>query len=291
MAKTAIEKKHSASYAQLLAMLTQVAGNIAFEKANVTNAYKALIGELGKTTGDNPVDHTVVSYIAEKIAGVTADATALEGRVKDAEDAIDLLNDGASVEGSVDYKITQAFNDFATKVSDDNVVNTFKEMIDYVAAHGTEYANLAALVGTLPSDAGVATVVAYAEKLAAAAQKEADDRIKAIEDDYLTSADKTELEGKVTAEKTRAEGAEKTLSDRLDIIEGEESQDGSIKKALKDAKDYADGLAGNYDENGAAAAVQGETENTVKDLEDAINGFSYLTDEEVNTIKALFPIA
>lgn len=291
MAKTAIETKHSASYAQLLAMLTQVAGNIAFEKANVTNAYKALIGELGKTTGENPVDHTVVSYIAEKIAEVNSAAGTLAEQVEANKDAIALLNNGASVEGSVDYKITQAFNDFATKVSDDNVVNTFKEMIDYVAAHGTEYSNLAALVGTLPEDAGVTTVVAYAEKLAAAAQKEADDRIKAIEDDYLTSADKTELSTAIGDEKTRAEGAEKGLSDRLDIIEGEESQDGSIKKALKDAKDYADGLAGNYDENGAAAAVQGDTENTVKDLEDAINGFSYLTDEEVNTIKALFPIA
>lgn len=260
MAKTAIETKHSASYAQLLAMLTQVAGNIAFEKANVTNAYKALIGELGKTTGENPVDHTVVSYIAEKIAEVNSAAGTLAEQVEANKDAIDLLNDAKTVEGSVDYKIDQAFNEFATKMSDDKVVNTFKELVDYVATHQTEYTSLGALVGSLPADAGVTTVVAYAEKLAA-------------------------------AEKTRAEGAEKALSDRLDIIEGEETQAGSIKKALKDAKDYADGLAGNYDENGAAAAVQGETENTVKDLEDAINGFSYLTDEEVDTIKALFPIA
>lgn len=246
MAQTTIETKHGASYAQLLAMLTQVAGNIAFEKANVTNAYKALIGELGKTAGENPVDHTVVSYIAAKIAEVNGAAEALEGRVADNEAAIALLNNNSETVGSVDYKINQAFNDFVAKVSDDKVVNTFKEMIDYVAAHQTEYANLGALVGTIPSGATSTTVVGYAKEVADAAQKEADDR--------------------------------------LDIIEGE--GEGSIKKAVKDLADGA--VAANAT---AIATEQERAEAAEGAIIEAINSFSYLTEEEVDTIKALFPIA
>lgn len=200
--------------------------------------------------------NSVKEYVDGAIEGVNGDNTALAGRVKTNEDAIALLNNGSSVAGSVDYKIAQAFNDFATKVSNDNVVNTFKEMIDYVAAHGTEYSNLAALVGTLPSGSGVTTVVAYAEKVAQAAQAEADARIKAIEDDYLKASDKTAL---TTA----------------------------IETAEQNAKNYADGLAGNYDAAGAAKAVQGNTDATIADCVTAINAFALATEAEINAIKAL----
>lgn len=243
----------------LTAVVTKLVSSFQAGDTAVTNAYKALIGELGNQPlpegaeeGAVATPHTVVSYIAAKLADVNADAIALEGRVKDNEDAIALLNNNSEVEGSVDYKITQAFNDFATKMSDDKVVNTFKEMIDYVAAHGTEYANLAALVGTLPEDAGVSTIVAYIEKL-------------------------------VGAEKTRAEGAEGDLQDAIDAINNEETG------ILKQAKDYADGLAENYDEAGAAAAVQGETTKTVKDMEDAFASITTLSAEGLAEVLALIP--
>ena len=48
-------------------------------------------------------------------------------------------------------------------------------------------------------------------------------------------ADKTALETEVS----RAQGVEEGLAGRLDVIEGEENVEGSIKKALKDAKDDA----------------------------------------------------
>lgn len=106
----------------------------------------------------------------------------LKTRIGVAEGAINLLNGATAVEGSVDNKIDKAFNDFATKMSDDNVVNTFKELVDYVAAHGTEYTNLAALVGTLPVGAGVTTVVAYIEALIAAEKTRAEAAEKALDD-------------------------------------------------------------------------------------------------------------
>ena len=47
-----------------------------------------------------------------------------------------------------------------------------------------------------------------------------------------------ELKDSLDAEIERATEAEGELSNRLDVIEGEETQEGSIKKALKDAKEF-----------------------------------------------------
>lgn len=76
-------------------------------------------------------------------------------------------------------------------------------------------------------------------------------------DSALQAADKTELEGKITAEETRATGVENGLNTRLTTAEGKLDTlngegDGSVKKALADAKSYADSLASNY-----ATAEQG----------------------------------
>lgn len=65
---------------------------------------------------------------------------ALEDRVEANESAIEVLN--GTGEGSVDKKITDAFNDFSTKVTDDGVVNSYKELIDYAAEHGSEFTEL-----------------------------------------------------------------------------------------------------------------------------------------------------
>lgn len=46
-----------------------------------------------------------------------------------------------------------------------------------------------------------------------------DNRVKAIEDDYLVEADKTELEGKITAEVSAREAAVKGVSDRVKTLE------------------------------------------------------------------------
>lgn len=78
-------------------------------------------------------------------------------------------------EGSISKMIDAAINKFATDVSDDNVVNSYKELIDWVATHGKEatkmaggisdnktaIADLKKLVGTLPEGATATTVVAY----------------------------------------------------------------------------------------------------------------------------------
>lgn len=65
-------------------------------------------------------------------------------------------------EGSVEQKIidevTSQIDDFANKVSDDKTVNTFKELVDYVATHGTEAADMAADITELQGLVGNTSV-------------------------------------------------------------------------------------------------------------------------------------
>lgn len=72
------------------------------------------------------------------------DAKAESSEVSTLSGKIDTLNDTGS--GSVSKAITDAFNDFATKVSDDGVVNSYKELIDWAAEHGGEAAQMTAAI-------------------------------------------------------------------------------------------------------------------------------------------------
>ena len=80
--------------------------------------------------------------IADAQAAATYDDTALKSRVTNTETAINTLNGSSTVAGSVDKKVADAINDFATKVSSDGTINTFKELIDYAASHTSEYSEL-----------------------------------------------------------------------------------------------------------------------------------------------------
>lgn len=75
------------------------------------------------------------------------DAKAESSEVSELSGKIDILNGTGA--GSVSKAITDAFNDFATKVSDDGVVNSYKELIDWAAEHGGEAAEMTAAISNL----------------------------------------------------------------------------------------------------------------------------------------------
>lgn len=89
--------------------------------------------------GTIPDGKTVAQAIEDAKTAATYDDTAVKGLIKSNTDAIGVLNGGDTIEGSVAKSVKDAINDFATKVSEDGTVNTFKELVDYVAAHGSEY--------------------------------------------------------------------------------------------------------------------------------------------------------
>lgn len=69
----------------------------------------------------------------------------------------DLTTLKGSGEGSVSKAITDALDDFATKISDDGTVNTLKELVDWVAAHGPEAAQMAANITALQTKTELGT--------------------------------------------------------------------------------------------------------------------------------------
>ena len=90
----------------------------------------------------------------QEIVGTDAGEDPLLTRVQTLEDAVEVLNSDDTVEGSVKKIVTDEINAFATKVTDDDVINSYKELIDYVADHGSEAATMAADITMLQALVG-----------------------------------------------------------------------------------------------------------------------------------------
>lgn len=65
---------------------------------------------------------------------------ALQTQVQENTEALVVIN--GTGEGSVIKLVNDAINEFATKISDDGTVNTFKELVDYASTHGSEFGEL-----------------------------------------------------------------------------------------------------------------------------------------------------
>ena len=97
------------------------------------------ITAINNKIGTIPEGKTVAEAIEKAKTDATYDDKEVKGLIKSNKDAIDVLNGGDTIEGSVAKSVKDAINDFSTKISEDGTVNTFKELVDYVAAHGSEY--------------------------------------------------------------------------------------------------------------------------------------------------------
>lgn len=113
------------------------------------------------------------------IAGIRSDITTLQDIVTPSGNgATPLLARVEALEkqmngmgnDSVEKKIEESINEFATKVSNDGVVNTYKELIDYVAEHSIEAADMAediravkGLVGSKPVADQIADAISNIE--------------------------------------------------------------------------------------------------------------------------------
>ena len=187
--------------------------NDAAVKANA-DAIDAVEASIGIVTEGK----TVVEMISDAQTAATYDDTALAGRVTTVEGEITTLK--GEGEGSVKKAIDDAFNEFATKVSDDKVVNTYKELIDYAAENGSEVTTLVGKVSALETTVGkdangedpatglVADVAALETKVGdktVAAQIEA--AIEALKiGDYAKAADLTAAVNQHNTDKAALEG-------------------------------------------------------------------------------------
>lgn len=153
----------------------------------------------------------------------------LEGHKHVKEDITDFAHTHVASE-ITDLDGTIKGYDYATKTEAQGYANAKDGAIAEAKQAGldaqTAVGELETYVGTFTASEGVDTVVKYIDaKTANIASDERvsgiENRVKAIEDDYLVEADKTELAGLITAEKERALGIEGGLETRLAAVEGD----------------------------------------------------------------------
>lgn len=137
-AKDYADKKDTAIAAAKKAGDDAAAAVSALKTGEVKNNADAITA-INTKIGAIPEGKTVAQAIEDAKTAATYDDTAVKGLIKNNKDAIDVLNGGDTIEGSVAKSVKDAINDFSTKISEDGTVNTFKELVDYVAAHGSEY--------------------------------------------------------------------------------------------------------------------------------------------------------
>ena len=144
--------------------------------------------------------------------------------------------------------------------------NTFTELAAYIEAHQEVSDALNAAIGTKADKTALEALQAIVDGLGALAKLDKvsednlDDALKekvnAAAEGNHSHSNKDVIDG-ITAEKINAwDSAEQNAKDYADGLAGNYDAKGSAATAEQNAKDYADGLAGNYDAAGAAATAE-----------------------------------
>lgn len=152
------------------------------------------------------------------ISGNTVEATLTnhEGRVKANEDAIALLNGNDAAEGSVDKKIKDAINTFATNVSNDGTINTLKELIDYVAGVDGS-ATLATAIAQIAENKGKIDTLNGTDNTNGSVAKQVKD---AIDAEVLRANGAYDATGAAAAVKTYADETFEKIGVAANLIKG-----------------------------------------------------------------------
>lgn len=193
---------------------------------------------------------------ADKAQG---EVDAVEERVTAVEGDVATLKGNAETEGSVDYKIAQAVA--AIMENPDETMNSINELVTWINDHAQDALELSNKVSANEQDIaaleGLVGTTGVAEQITAAI--EAALKIDGV-DKYALASDLTAAIARIAALETKAH--EHANKDVLDGITSEKVT--AWDAAEQNAKNYADGLADNYDEAGAAAQALSDA-NTYTD--------------------------
>lgn len=146
-----------------------------------------------KTADDKAVAAQTDVDALEAVVGAD-DTAGLRKRIKTNENAINVLN--GTGEGSVTKAVNDAINDFATKATENGTIDTFKELVDWVATH-PDIVN--GLTGDINKLKAILKGFGTAEGQSPEVKAYIDGAIKALKiEDYAKAADLTTLAGRVS---------------------------------------------------------------------------------------------
>ena len=271
------------------------AGNALTSAKTYADGLVGATSDIGKrvTALEGKVDVDVVSTAIStaKTEAITAAGTNADTKVAAAKtailgekdydhtvkDAYDLAN-GKTTMAAVEAK------GYAIKTEVDTVVADAKKAGTDAQ---TAVDNLSAKVGTVPENKTIVQMIADAQTEATYDDTDLKGRVKAIEDDYLKAADKTELEGKITTEKNRldaflnaaevGDAAVDTLKEIQDyisthgtaadeMVKNIAANKTAIETEVSRAKGIEDGLKTRLDTLEGDASTAGSVKKAIADL-------------------------
>lgn len=226
--------------------------------------------EDGKVSWVKP-DTTTVEGLSTAIKSLQTvvgdDKSGLVKQVADNKAAIDTLNGGKTVEGSVAYQIAQIVADA------DESFDTLKEIADWITTHKTDAATMNSQINTNKDDIASLKTLVGSTAVATQISNAIDAALKEGETDkYALAADLTSLSDEVAAIKTKL--GETSVADQ---IEAALKVDGAEKYALASHTHEIANVTGLQDIlNGKAAA------NDVEALQSAVSGLEAKAHEHSN---------
>ena len=243
--------------------ITLTKGATYVTSAEVSSAIATAIGDLGNKEDDVPYT-TVKEYVDDKVADVVAGsieglgALAAKDQVAEAdlESALAAKINGKADQAAVDALVgadtgksvrTIANEELAAQLIPEGAqesLNTLQEIAQWIQDHPDDAAAMNTAIEALETkvDTGEQTVSAYVTAAIAALNI----------GDYATAANLTALADRVTT----LEGASHTHANKAELDKIADGDKAKWDAAEQNAKDYADGLAGNYDAAGSATAAE-----------------------------------
>lgn len=124
-----------------------------FEGYKTTNDYAVAENATNIETNKKDIKTIQDDYLT------SAHEAQLQDGIKQVSDRVDENAKSIAVlngegEGSVKQSINDAFNEFATNVTNNDVIDTYIELINYAAEHGPEFANLVGVVDGIDKHVG-----------------------------------------------------------------------------------------------------------------------------------------
>ena len=235
-------------------------------------ARKAVDGQNGQTY----VANENTNYISEATSLNDADIK-LDSAIKVNADAIAVLNGGVDVEGSVAKSVADAVADVKSEIEGelgDDDAKTLASLNDRIDSAIADAATAAKAATTK-------VAIKEGEQHLEIVETEGVDKEKIFTLNTIDVASASALSDEISARTD----ADKALSDRLDIIEGEDDVEGSIANAVADAKsELLGGAAEEYN-------TLGKLEDKIIAAENAAKAAATIVEKDASAINLTLSVA
>lgn len=225
------------------------------------------VDALEELVADMYTNEQIDKAISDAQTAATYDDTDVKAGIKENKEAIELLNGASTTEGSVDYKIAQAVA--AIMENPDDTMNSINELVTWINDHAEDALELSNKVSA--NEGAIADLEALVGEEGVAKQiEDAIAEALTIEgaDKYALASDLVDAIARVAT----LEGKAHTHTFDEEVLNGITSEKVSAWDASEqNAKDYADGLAVNYDAAGSANAAETNAKTYADGLNTAMN--------------------